>query len=338
MEQKDVILVDYRETDEWEFKKGLEKITGGVWKLDSRVANIYHKGFDNFFRYGIYFTFPLKYVFRIKQYRNIIAWQQLFGLILAGYLKVLHISNVVGKIYIMELIYKRKKGFKGKIYESFVRYAITSEYIEKIFVFSVNERKQYASLFALPEDKFEVLQLGITDVFNTIKHKITDDGYFLAPGRSNRDWDFLVKIWDSKRRLKIVCDNYKGDDKANIEVLGNCYKDDYMEQLLHCHAIIVPLTDENISSGQLVILQGKMLGKPVIVTDNCTVREYFVDGEDGYIIKKQKTAFQDALAKLDDRDEYQRISRNARKNFEKAFSVTAMGESVGRFVNQHNRQ
>ncbi|MCI8346283.1 MAG: glycosyltransferase family 4 protein [Clostridia bacterium] len=333
MNEKNVVLIDYEETDRWEFKRGLEDTTKVDWEIKSMVANKYHKGYRNIIRYAIYLYFPLKYVFKIKEYKNIIAWQQFFGLILSGYLKLFHIpQSVVGNIYIMEMIYKPKKGFIGKLYKAFVKYAITSKYIKKIFVFSANEKNMYSKLFALPCEKFEILQLGIADNYEAVKDRISDDGYYLSPGRSNRDWDFLVDAWDPSIELRIVCDDYKGGMKPGVDVLKECYKEDYLEQLLHCHAIIIPLMNQNISSGQLVILQGKMLGKPVIVTDNYTVREYLNDEEDGYIIEKHKKALQSALEKLGEENEYNRIVESARRNFQKGFSIMAMGRQVGQCI------
>lgn len=326
---KNVILADYDVADDWEFKKTLEEETKELWQVASLTANTNHKGARNILRYIIYFWLPLKYAIKIKEYKNIVAWQQFFGLILAGYLRLLHVSGQVADIYVMELIYKPKKGMIGKLYKSFVQFTITSKYIKKIFVFTEKEKKLYADTFHVPEDKFEILQLGIDDCWDEYCDEIRDDGYYVAAGRSNRDYEFLVNVWKEDYKLKIICDNYKNSIKSGIEVLSNCYKRNYMEELAHCHAVIVPLADEHISSGQLVVLQAKMLGKPVIVSKNEAIEDYFVNGEDGYIIEKKADQIWKSITLLEDTVEYNRISTCARNNFKKGFSVTAMGRKVG---------
>ena len=60
----------------------------------------------------------------------------------------------------------------------------------------------------------------------------------------------------------------------NIEILADCHDNDFFRELAKCKAVIVPLEDTHISSGQLVIIQAMMYGKPVVVTENDTVKDY----------------------------------------------------------------
>lgn len=71
-----------------------------------------------------------------------------------------------------------------------------------------------------------------------------------------------------------------------------------MRKLGNCYAVILPLDDENISSGQLVILQAIMLGKPAIVTRNRTVTDYIIDGYNGYVIEKNEESLIKMIKKL----------------------------------------
>ena len=101
--------------------------------------------------------------------------------------------------------------------------------------------------------------------------------------------------------------------------------------------MIIPLLDKYISSGQLVALQSMMLGKPVIVIHNDVIKDYIVDDFSGYIIEKDPKLFWSKIRKLENKMEYDRISRNARMEFEKGFSVLAMGKKVGSCINKDKK-
>ena len=109
-----------------------------------------------------------------------------------------------------------------------------------------------------------------------------------------------------------------------------------MRELGNCYAVILPLDDENISSGQLVILQAMMFGKPVIVTRNKTVTDYIIDGYNGYVIEKNEESLKIVIKKIENRDIYESISHNTREYFEKNFSLYSMGLEVANFIENNN--
>ena len=71
-----------------------------------------------------------------------------------------------------------------------------------------------------------------------------------------------------------------------------------LHRMAECFCVVVPLKDTETSSGQLVILQAMMLGKPVIVTENKTARFYLEDNQTGFIIDKTPTALHNVLKVL----------------------------------------
>ena len=93
------------------------------------------------------------------------------------------------------------------------------------------------------------------------------------------------------------------------------------------------LEDTHISSGQLVIIQAMMYGKPVIVTENDTVKDYIDTGKTGMIIPKTEKALADAILSLKDETYYKKISTAERKQYESKFSVYAMGTAIGKLLN-----
>ena len=133
---KNIILIDFPKKENWDFKNSLEEQTNLKWEEEESVSNQRRKNkLSNIIRYLKYFIFPLKIFLKRKNYQNIVAWQQFYGVLYAFYSRLFH-SKKYNKLIIMTFIYKEKKGLIGKIYYKFVKYAIQNEYIDKFICFS----------------------------------------------------------------------------------------------------------------------------------------------------------------------------------------------------------
>ena len=334
MSKENVILIDYNAPDDWEFHKAIEKTTGKKWRVYKAISNENHGGIlQKLIRYTKYFLVPMKIAKNHKSYIKVLAWQQFYGLILAFYFRIFHIQNAP-EIVVHTFIYKPKKSVIGKVYDKFIRYIVTSGYIKSFVVFSENEKKRYVDYFDVPESQFVFETLGYED--KTQEIEIGEPGnFYLAAGRSNRDYKFLTAAWAGREeQLEIICDTLSlKSNSSNIRVLTSCHDNEFFEELAKCRAVIVTLEDTHISSGQLVIIQAMMYGKPVIVTENDTVKDYIDTGKTGMIIPKTEKALADAILSLKDETYYKKISTAERKQYESKFSVYAMGTAIGKLLN-----
>lgn len=333
MSKENVILIDYDAPDDWEFHEAIEKKTGTKWTVYKAVSNENHGGIlQKLIRYAKYFLTPMKIAKNRNNYDKVLAWQQFYGLILAFYFRLMHVKESP-EIVVLTFIYKPKKSLIGKIYDKFMRYIVTSGYIKYFVVFSESEKRRYADYFDIPESQFIFETLGYEDKTKDVPRLESED-FYLAAGRSNRDYKFLTEAWSKrKEKLEIICDtlNLKSATE-NIKILTNCHDDDYFRELAKCRAVIVPLEDTHISSGQLVIIQAMMYGKPVIVTENNTVTDYIDSGRTGLVIKKTKKDLSDAICALSDEKYYEEISAAERSQYESKFSVYAMGTAIGKLL------
>lgn len=328
-ERKNVILVDFNAPKDWEFLDAIEKSSSEKWNVKKYVSNRNHGNvLQKLIRYTKYFITPFDVFLHRVEYSQVLGWQQFYGLILAFYCRLFRVKNVP-LITVMTFIYKPKSSLIGRGYEKFVRYCVTSNCINKIIVHSEAEREYYAEYFAIQIEKFVCVKLGIEDKTREIPIR-ESKGYYLAAGRSNRDYSFLLSVWDNKLPLKVVCDSLDCSSKENVEILKNCYGNEYLRLLSECHAVIIPLENVHVSSGQLVILQAMMYGKPVIVTENDTVRDYFVHGEDGYIISKNQYSLKDAIEWVE--QNYSKLSEFSRKHYEDKFSLFNEGLTIGEIL------
>ena len=333
MSKENVILIDYDAPDDWEFHEAIEKTTGTKWTVYKAISNENHGGIlQKLIRYAKYFLTPMKIAKNRNNYDKVLAWQQFYGLILAFYFRLMHVKESP-EIIVLTFIYKPKKSLIGKIYDKFMRYIVTSGYIKYFVVFSESEKRRYADYFDIPEAQFIFETLGYEDKTKDVPRLESED-FYLAAGRSNRDYKFLTEAWSKrKEKLEIICDtlNLKSATE-NIKILTNCHDDDYFRELAKCRAVIVPLEDTDISSGQLVIIQAMMYGKPVIVTENNTVTDYINSGRTGLVIKKTKNDLSDAICALSDEKYYEEISAAERSQYESKFSVYAMGTAIGKLL------
>lgn len=233
------------------------------------------------------------------------------------------------KIYIMTFIYKSK----NKFYYKFMKYIVSSEYITKLIVFSDEEKTYYAKLFNIDEKLFYCSRLGVPDVSNKFKDKKNSHKYYLAVGRSNRDYTYLRNVWKEEYgELIIISDSYKEPAKKGITCLRNCYGDEYLQYVADCYAQIIPLEDEKISSGALCFLQAMMLSRPSIVTNNVTVEDYIDSGIDGLIIEKTEAAFVKAIDYLENTENYSRMCECARKKYTEKYSEISLGKSIAHML------
>ncbi len=131
-------------------------------------------------------------------------------------------------------------------------FCVRNKYIDYIYVLSTEYANKCAKEFDLPIEKFRVTPFGLDDTYEKYKDiKVEYNDYTLAIGRSNRDYDFLIKVWKKlpkDQKLVIACDEYKATEKLpeNI-ILRNDITFD-IPYIANCKLMIIPIQDGNIAS------------------------------------------------------------------------------------------
>lgn len=341
--KKNCILVDWKPNKFWEFEDELRKQTNEEWITKGiNASGKIHNKFQKIYKVYLPYIFYPFYIFLFRnKYKTIIAWQQIFGLIFSFYCIIFHVKSYP-KIIIHTFIYKEKRGILGKIYYNFVSSILHSKYIYKVIVFSANEKEYYTQLFYLEEDLVKYCQYSPSQggIHRNKYAESKDDfnnaaKYFIAPGRSNRDYGFLLKeLQNTEYNIKIVCDSLnKTIDCNNIIIEKNVFGNNYLKMMEDAFAVIVPLEDHNISSGQLVFLTAMQYCKPIIVTNNNSVSDYIVDTYNGIIIEKNGIALRNSLKKLTtDFDYYKKLSYNEEAYYSEYFSIKSYAEKLLKII------
>ena len=147
---QNVLIIDSDYDEARDFVKGLRETTHEKWKVALHENNkIYGMK-----RYIKFFTLALKTVMSAQQYegKTVLCWQQFYGIAIAFFCRLFHMKKKY-QLVIMTFIYKQKKGLAGRLFYHFVKYAITSPYVDKIILTTQSERKKYQEIFGVYRKK-----------------------------------------------------------------------------------------------------------------------------------------------------------------------------------------
>ena len=348
-ERKNVILADCEAEEVLTFKQGLEAASGMKFAILSNVCNRGHGSvWKQAKRYGSYFAFPFRIFCRRRRYGVIVGWQQFYANIFAFYCHLFRVrkSNTVVSV---NYTYKRKGGLLGGIYSRFMRFAVNNRHMDHLHVLSGQYANRCAAELGVDRNRFLVTTFGIPDEWDRWRDCALPQlprsagtkpgaGYVLSIGRSNRDFDFLTRVWARPEMadipLVLIADTYRPRQplSANVIHLTDVTGEASKPWMARCALMVLPIADGNLASGDTVLLTGMQFEKTVVITRPSTLAEmYITDGEDGVALEKDEEPFAAAILRLMGEDaERRRIGRNARKKYLERFSRHAMGAQIGR--------
>ncbi|HTV90557.1 MAG TPA: glycosyltransferase family 4 protein [Stellaceae bacterium] len=236
-------------------------------------------------------------------------------------------------VYLTFIFTRRSSPLYQKLRIMYYRFVLSR--CVKIICHSENEIALYAETFPSIADRFEFLPLGMNvgGWRNISIDPIADDLKsrrlrVLSVGRSGRDYPTLAAaVAGEEFDVTVVCDSGEAlrglRETDTIKILRDCYDADYFAQLRSCDVMVVPLAVENISQGQMVVVQAMAYGKPIVVTRTPTICHYLVDGVEALMVPLgDASALRAALRRLrDDPDLYQRLRWAAREGYVKRHSL-----------------
>ena len=146
----------------------------------------------------------------------------------------------------------------------------------------------------------------------------------VTAGRSGRDYPTLSQaVQGLECKLKIVCDiggpvtGIVPSDQ--IEIVSKLYGEGYLRLLASATIVVVPISLNDISAGQMVFLQASALRKPIIITRTRTTTDYAEQGQNAVLVPLGNVAeLRSAIVDLmRDADRRARLGACARARFDR---------------------
>lgn len=162
---------------------------------------------------------------------------------------------------------------------------------EHYIIFSESEAELYHSTLGIQRDRLHFVPLGDSRQIRSISFhtKPVRGDYYLAGGRSNRDYAALVKAFRSlPARLVILCSNVNLEELGqepmpkNITILSDVPIATFDEYVRSAKAGIIALRHDTGSAGQSVALALMRNAKCILATRTGGLAEYIEDGVSGY--------------------------------------------------------
>ncbi len=152
----------------------------------------------------------------------------------------------------------------------------------------------------------------------------------VSAGRSGRDYPTLAAaVAALPCRLTIICNERAalGGVAASeqVEVLTNTFYADYFVQLLQADIVVVPLQVEDISAGQMVVIQAMAMARPLVVTRTPTIGDYLHDNDTALLVPRGDAPAMAAAIRqlLDDPAAAAAMGRRAQARYAAQFSTDA---------------
>lgn len=346
MDGKVNVILSDREAAACEtFRRGLEEGSGEKWTVWACVSNKGRSRGYNIIRYFKYLFFPLAVYRKRKRFGKMFAWQVFYAVGFGFYDRLLggRADNlIVGK----NLIYRPKGGWVGRLYLKWLQYAAGRGRKELYLVSSRTYRTYLEEQVGVESNRLEAMPFGKEDFTQTEEAKLPRKenpdwpagSYLLALGRSNRDYDWLVKALEGTgRKLHIISDEYHPARlPGNVRVSNNLSGLQVLPSLRDAAALVFPIDDGRLDAGETVLLMGFMFAKPVIVTGpSCLAADYLRDGRNGLVVEKDAggAALQSALARLETEPGLaDRLGTAARTEYEAKYSEEEYGRRVGAWM------
>lgn len=238
-------------------------------------------------------------------------------------------------IVLLGFIYTKRKGWLL----SWLRkryFTALLQRMDGIICHSEIEVTQYADEFGCPQLlRFVPLGLNVQGHQTDAAFRVPGSSYALSAGRSGRDYGTLCAAFSGiNHPLRIICDNKAALAGApltpNIQILDHCFAAEYLEQLRGADIVVVPIAVDDISAGQMVIIQAMALRKPIVTTRTATIGHYVKHDWNGLLVESGNADdIQQNIRRLvADPALGQRLANNAYQTFLDSFSMPAFARAV----------
>lgn len=340
---KYLLLADCDMEELLPLKNGLETASNRSFDVKIVKGNIKvnkHRtgAISDIIRYFWYFVASLSMLHTAKKYETIVCWQQFYALIMSFYCNLFHCKKKT-RLVACNYTYKAKQGKLAGIYRWFMKKCLAGDYLDYIHVPSNDYAEIISKEFCFDRNRIIVTPFGIPDEYNKYCDLPAPEGekpgaYYFSIGRSNRDYDFLIRAWEGiTDKLVIAADTYKGkSNNPAVIIRKDITADTQYAWIVNSKALILPIDDGSICSGDTVLLTGMSLNKILIVTRPSTLAEMYIeDGKNGITIPKNESDLRQLIEEID-QGRHNALEHTARISYLENFSRESLGKNIGQYL------
>lgn len=291
-----------------------------------------------FKRHGIYLLLALRATLWRKKYDAVFIWQQYVGIytfILSQFFPFFSRPT-----FVYYIIFNSKGGGIVSWLKRQLMLGMTqSRFIDKVYFMSTSDL-----LYPLvpPEKKSIISSYYLHSEYIEQKFGLIKPGsaYYFSGGASNRDYQFIKMLAEAlpTEQFKIACLPHIADNLApipsNLEIFTDAYGDAFFDLVLGCKAVLLPLIDPNVMSGQIVCLRSMQAAKHIFITQNNFMVDWLNDVDQLPFITMYKD-LNEILSILDNFD-LETLNNNGYKAREFYFNNFSEEKFYERFVDEIN--
>ncbi len=230
------------------------------------------------------------------------------------------------RIVLSSFIYThRGKPREDALRQAYFRFVLG--HTDLVVVHSRLEVERYSRIFAPSRTRFVFIpwatHITNRDAFLAEERAGPESRTVLTAGRSGRDYGTLfAAMANVDAELRVICDlaNAVPDDypKVRTTILTKCHSWEYLREVLQATIVVIPLAVEDISAGQMVLIQAMGLGTAIVVTDTPTIRDYVTADHDVLLVPRGDViALRTAILRLlEDAALRGRLAGNAQATFD----------------------
>ena len=218
-----------------------------------------------------------------------------------------------------------------------------SKQIDKIIVHSTYELEVYSKWLGLPESQFEYIPYTTDpDAIEAWVDDEPDEPFVAALGSAHRDFPTFFSAVEQLDLPTVVAAGRPALEgirvPANVQTPFDITRADCHEIAQHGRVNVIPLAPKEsiAAAGYVTIVEGMYMGRPLIVTDCYSVRDYIIDGETGILVKPNDVdSLRDAIERLwHDADLREQLGRNAQEHAREHFTEAAASKALHRVMQE----
>lgn len=263
---------------------------------------------------------------------RILAWEGKNGLALACLRGILH-----RRLPKMVIVGYSHRGL-ATVFPGLMRYAM--RFVDQLVVFTRWEAEHLPALLRIEPARVVFCPLGTYDIQQIKSANRFPFEYIYSGGRSYRDYPTLVQAM-AEVPFPLVINATPKDwvglpARENIHRLGLVPLEEYLGLINASLFVVISLKKVPFAAGLIAILNAMAAAKAMIVTRLPGSEDYIEDGETGLLVTAGSVSeLRNAiLFLLENPEERARLGRNARRQYERLYTMEAFSERIHRLLEE----